>query len=55
MRLVRATSWAKETFALGSRPTKDTIVGWIRGGVVPGKIIDGPVYVDAEKFALRGI
>jgi hypothetical protein len=50
MRLVRATAWVKETFELGSRPKKDTVVTWIRTGEVPGRLIGGVAYVDADGF-----
>ena len=50
MRLVKATAWVKETFELGSRPKKDTVVSWIKTGEVPGRLIGGIAYVDADGF-----
>ena len=52
MRLVKAGSWAREYFAAGSRPKRDTVIIWIREGAVPGRIIGGYPYVDVEAFEL---
>lgn len=51
--LVKGTKWAKETFELGSRPTKDTILRWLADEEIPGEIIAGEPYVDADRFAFR--
>ena len=49
--LMRANDWARETFFKGSRPGRKKIVEWILSGEVPGKIIDGEPYVEADQFA----
>ena len=51
-KLVKGAKWADEQFELGSRPTRETIIRWIEADEVPGKIIDGEPYVDADRFAL---
>ena len=51
MRLVKAGTWARDTFEAGSRPQRDTVVAWIQEGSVPGRIIGGYPYVDIEGFA----
>jgi hypothetical protein len=53
MRLVKAGTWARQTFEAGSRPQRDTVVTWILDGAVPGRIIAGYPYVDAEGFTLQ--
>lgn len=52
-RLVKGTTWAKEQFEIGSRPGKDKIIDWIKSEEVPGQIIAGEPYVDADRFAIR--
>lgn len=52
--LIKATKWIKETFEDGSRPRKSTVIRWIEQEQVPGRIIDGEPYVDADRFALGG-
>ena len=51
--LVKATIWAKQTFESGSRPGRDTVIDWIRTGEVPGRLIGGQPYVDADRFVLN--
>ena len=55
MRLVKAGTWARDTFEAGSRPQRDTVVAWIQEGSVPGRIIGGYPYVDIEGFALQPV
>ena len=50
MRLVRATAWIKATFEEGSRPSKDTVAKWIRSGEIPGRLLGGSAYIDADQF-----
>lgn len=50
--LVKATRWIRETFELGSRPSLATVKQWIEADEVPGRIINGAVYVDADAFAV---
>ena len=52
-KLVRGTAWAKEQFEKGSRPGKDKILQWIISEEVPGQILGGEPYVDADLFAIR--
>jgi hypothetical protein len=50
MRLIRATAWIKSTFEEGSRPSKDTVAKWIKKGEVPGRLLGGAAYIDADQF-----
>lgn len=52
MSLVKGTRWAKERFSLGSRPSKEAVISWIESGEVPGVLLGGEPYVDAEQFDL---
>ncbi|PCJ46738.1 MAG: hypothetical protein COA99_02055 [Moraxellaceae bacterium] len=52
--LVKARKWIKETFEEGSRPALKEVEGWVSNEDVPGRIITGIVYVDADRFALSG-
>ena len=52
-KLVRGTTWAGEQFEKGSRPGKDKILEWINSEQIPGQIIAGEPYVDADRFAVR--
>lgn len=51
--LMKVSRWTRETFEAGSRPKERVVIGWIEAGEVPGRIIDGTAYVDAELFALQ--
>ncbi|WP_041522961.1 hypothetical protein [Gilvimarinus agarilyticus] len=53
--LVKGTLWAKETFEKGSRPTPAKIIKWIDSGEIPGRLIDGVPYVDADRFAVGAV
>lgn len=53
-RLIRSGTWVKQTFEEGYRPTPKTVRRWVESGVLPGKIIDDVVYVDALAFDLGG-
>lgn len=53
-RLIRSGTWVKQTFEEGYRPTPKTVRKWVESGVLPGKIIDDVVYVDALAFDLGG-
>jgi len=50
--LVKATRWIRETFEMGSRPSLETVKEWIEAGEVPGRVINGSAYVDADAFAV---
>lgn len=52
-KLVRATVWAKTEFEKGSIPGKEKVERWILDKVIPGKILDGEPYVDADRFAIQ--
>ncbi|WP_299946646.1 hypothetical protein [uncultured Microbulbifer sp.] len=52
-KLVKGITWAKEQFELGSRPGRDKIIEWITAEHIPGQIIAGEPYVDADRFAIR--
>ena len=51
--LVTARRWISETFDRRSRPTLARVIEWIEIEAVPGKIIDGTPYVDADRFAVQ--
>ena len=53
MLLLRARQWIDETFAEGSRPRVATVRKWIEIEQIPGRIINGIPYVDAEGFAVQ--
>ena len=50
--LILARTWIRETFEPGSRPRLADVVAWIKDGEVPGRIIAGTPYVDADRFAV---
>lgn len=50
--LIHARAWIRETFEPGSRPRLADVVEWIREGEIPGRIIGGIPYVDADRFAV---
>lgn len=52
-KLVKGTTWAREQFEKGSRPGKERILEWIETEQIPGQIIAGEPYVDADRFAIR--
>ena len=51
--LVTARRWIRETFEPSSRPKLAQVIEWIERDAVPGKIIDGEPYVDADRFAVQ--
>ena len=50
MQLMRVKAWISSTFAEGSRPTTTTVNKWIERGEIPGRVIAGVAYVDANQF-----
>lgn len=52
-KLVKASRWRVECFEQGSRPSLARISTWIEKGYVPGKIIGGIIYIDADSFMLE--
>ena len=50
--LVKAENWIRETFEEGSRPRLSTVRRWVIEKQIPGTVIDGRPYVDADRFAL---
>ena len=50
MQLMRVKPWISATFAEGSRPTTSTVNKWIERGEIPGRVIAGVTYVDANQF-----
>ena len=50
MQLMRVKPWIAATFAEGSRPTTTTVNKWIERGEIPGRVIAGVAYVDANQF-----
>ena len=50
--LILARTWIRETFEPGSRPRLADVVEWIKDGEVPGRIIAGMPYIDADRFAV---
>lgn len=51
--LVKARRWIRESFEEGSRPALREVRRWVEIEAVPGKVIDGEVYVDADRFAVQ--
>ncbi len=51
MRLITATSWICEVFPEGGVGSR-TVEKWIRNRVIYGKVIDGRVFVDADRTLL---
>lgn len=51
MRLIPADNWIREVFE-EPRPALGRVMIWIEKGEVPGRVIDGEAWVDAERFAL---
>jgi hypothetical protein len=51
--LVKATTWARETFRGGSIPSRDKIIKWIEQGEVPGRLIGGCPYIDENLFCVE--
>ncbi|WP_444932188.1 hypothetical protein ACJJIF_10610 [Microbulbifer sp. SSSA002] len=52
-KLVKGVTWAKKQFEKGSRPGKEKILEWIEAEYIPGQIIAGEPYVDADRFTIR--
>lgn len=52
-KLVKGSTWAKEQFEAGSRPGKEKLLAWISSEQIPGQIIAGEPYVDADRFVIR--
>lgn len=50
-RLIRASKWMKEVFPEGGVGIV-TVEGWVRNQIIPGAIIDGTIFVDADRAAL---
>lgn len=48
--LTPAHKWIKETFEAGV--TTDTVYKWVANNVIPGVILDGKPFVDADKAAV---
>lgn len=53
MSLVKARLWIRETFEPGSRPRLADVIEWIESEAIPGKVIAGEAYVDADRFAVQ--
>lgn len=53
-KLMKGTIWAKQQFEVGSRPTRERMLDWILTDQIPGKILGGEPYVEAEQFQLSG-
>lgn len=53
MSLVKARLWIRDTFEPGSRPRMADVIEWIESDAIPGKIIAGEAYVDADRFAVQ--
>ena len=51
--LVKARRWIREAFEEGSRPPLREVFRWIENEAIPGKIIDGEAFVDADRFAVQ--
>lgn len=49
--MIPAENWIKEVFD-EPRPTLGRVIHWIQKDEVPGRVIDGEAWVDAERFAL---
>lgn len=48
--LIKARQWIRETFVPGSRPTLRQVSQWVDLGEVPGRYINGDLYID-DSFA----
>lgn len=51
LKLITANHWIRETFPEGGVGAR-TVEKWVRNGVIHGKIINGKVFVDADRTAL---
>lgn len=55
-KLMKASSWAKREFEIGSIPDNRTIRRWIEIGKLRGKIVDGAVWVSSnERWGINSI
>ena len=52
MRLIPGDQWIRETFESATAPSIRDVVSWIERAEIPGKVIAGQPWVDAERFAL---
>lgn len=43
--LIPARMWIRETFVEGGRPTLRKVERWVELGEVPGRYIDGELYI----------
>lgn len=50
-KLVTAQKWIRERFEKGSRPRLEQVRAWVESFEVPGQIIAGVVYIDADAAA----
>lgn len=48
--LIKARQWIRETFVEGSKPTMRKVEQWVDLGEVPGRYINGELYID-DSFA----
>lgn len=50
--LVIASKWIRQRFEKGSRPKVEMVKQWVEAGEIPGQLIAGYVYVDADAAIL---
>ena len=50
MKLMKGAKWAAEYFDKGSKPDNRTVHSWVQNKVIPGKIINGIVYVFRDQW-----
>jgi len=51
--LVKAKIWAAEKFEKKSRPNKNKVYDWVDQKKIPGRLIGGEAFVDADAFELE--
>jgi len=52
-KLVKANLWAAEKFEKKSRPNVKRVCEWVDQKKIPGRLIGGEVFVDADAFELE--
>jgi hypothetical protein len=50
MKLMKIDRFRSSFFEPGSAPDPRTVLSWVKSGAVPGKVIGGRCFIDAEKW-----
>lgn len=48
-KMMKASTWIRREFVEGSRPDMRVVKGWIRDGVVTGKIVNKHAWIEEDQ------